>query len=96
MALVATFHGRYRPQDFGGARVDILGPQDGDAISIADGEVKNGLTAGFYEIEATTDCVVRIGFDTLANATGGRAWAAGKERTYYVPSGGSIACDAVA
>ena len=96
MALVATFHGRYRPQDFGGSKVDILGPQDGNAIEIADNSVETGLAAGFYEIEATTDCVVRIGSATLPNATGGRAWAAGKERTYYVPSGGSIACDAVA
>ena len=96
MALIVTYHGRYRPADINGALVDVLGPQVGNAFVVADDAVETDLSAGFYEIEATSDCVVRVGEKALPNAAGGRGWAAGKERVYHVPGGGCIACDAVA
>ena len=96
MALEVSVHGMSRPTNGVGARVDVLGPDTIDALIIADGGQVTDLTAGFYEIIATSACRVRIGSEALTNASGGRQWPEGKDTVRWIPSGGSIACDALA
>lgn len=77
-----------------GAR-DVLGAQEGNAVTIADDAVSAALPAGFYRILATAACRVRIGV-SLSDATGGERFPADLPEVRAVPEGNVIAVDALA
>lgn len=75
-----------------GAR-DVLGPDDDDTVSVADGNTTALSQDGAYLIKAITACTVRCKAG-ISDATGGRSWAAGDREVRYLRSGTVIAVDA--
>ncbi len=80
MAIIMTRH------EFGSR--DVLGAQQGAAISVANGAASATLTMGLYRIYATDNCTVRIDADAAA---GGMPFAADMSETFYIREGMKVA-----
>ena len=78
-----------------GRRIDVVGGQSDNSISVANGSVSDPIVVGgLYRVIATSDCVVRIGNATLANATGGEPWPEKHFEMRNIARGRVVAVDA--
>lgn len=73
--------------------IDVLGPDNADTVTIADGDTETLTENGLYLIKATSACVVRCKAG-ITDATGGRNWAEGEKEVRYLLADTVVAVDA--
>lgn len=88
-----TYHS-IRRRDVYGALVDALDGQEGDAVTIQQGETHVAAQSGLYRAAVVTDSRVRIG-DDLTDATGGERWLADSIEVRFIAAGQTIAVGAL-